>query len=72
MNPIGYTVLGAFGGLMALVMVVLALPYLAPYAGSASTGVTSTGTLYTNLLPFIGAIIGGGLALLGLDMVRKR
>lgn len=67
MNPVSQQVLIVFGTLFAVVMVILALPYLSPYSGSASTGLVSAGTEYTNVLPFIGLIIVGGAALLAMQ-----
>jgi len=67
MNPIYLAFMGTFGGLFAVVLVVLSLPYLAPFAGSASSGVVSTGSQLTNILPYIGSIVIGGIALLAIQ-----
>ncbi len=67
MNPLALQVMAVFGTLLAIVIVILAIPYLSPYAGSASAGLESTGTQYGDLLPFIGAIIAGGIALAALS-----
>ena len=72
MNPIAASVLGIFGSLMAVVIVILSLPYLSPYAGAASPGLVSTGTTFTSILPWIGVIVAGGFALLAMEGYSRR
>ena len=71
MNQIAASFIMIFGALFAVVLVVLALPYLAPYAGSASGAVVSTGNEYTNILPWIGVIVVSGGALLAMERGGK-
>lgn len=59
MNPLYQSLLVIFGSLMACVIIIFAVPYLAPYSGNASAGVVSTGTEVGNILPFV-AVIGIG------------
>lgn len=71
MNPVREQILMVFGVLFAVVVVGLMLVYLAPYSGSASAGIGSTGTEFDNLLPFVGMLVVGMAALLAMEGRRR-
>jgi lipopolysaccharide export LptBFGC system permease protein LptF len=59
-------ILAVFGVLMAMVIIIAAVLLLSTTGiggAGTSTGLVSTSTNYQTLLPFIGAIIAGGIAL---------
>jgi hypothetical protein len=72
MNQIQETVLGVFAILFSVVVFIIAVPYFAPVAGSASSGIVSTGTTFTNALPFLGLMVIGGIGLMAMEMRRKK
>lgn len=59
-------VLAFFGAIMALIVIILALPvFQSSGVGGAtiSTAIGSTTTNITNLIPFVAAIVAGGIGL---------
>ena len=72
MNSIQQTGLAVFGVLLTAVIVVLSVPYLAPYSGSASAGLHSTGSVITDMLPWLAVLVVGGLGLLAMEGRKRR
>jgi LPXTG-motif cell wall-anchored protein len=71
MNQAAQMFITVFGILFAIVLIIIGLPYLSPYSGSASSGLASTGSVFNSELPFIGMILVGGAALLAMEGRRR-